>query len=40
MCFFLEAWKVLAMQNEVLFSPLMQTTNLFNSQDFKGYKEA
>ena len=27
-------------QNKVLFSPLMQTTNLFNSQDFQGYQEA
>jgi hypothetical protein len=40
MGFFLEAWKVLAVQNKVLFSPLMQTTILFNSQDFQGYQEA
>jgi len=40
MGFFLEAWKVLAVQNKVLFSLLMQTTSLFNSQDFQGYQEA
>jgi len=38
MCFFLEAWKVLAVQSKVLFS--MQKTILFNSQGFQGYQEA